>query len=206
MASVGRLKATNRGWLAADDVARLVARAADGDQLAWNALVDEFAGVVWAATRAYRLSSADAADVVQTTWMRLVQNVDRIQDPTRLGPWLATTARRECVDVLRRASRLIPRSHDLPEPASDAPHHADRLIAEQHAVAVRVALQRLGPRDSALLRMLSAEPAPSYTEIGAALNMAVGSIGPTRARALARLRREAARAGLTAEAASGSAA
>jgi RNA polymerase sigma factor (sigma-70 family) len=206
MASARRLKPTTPGRLSSADVARLLARAADGDQLAWNALVDEFAGVVWAATGAYRLSGPDAADVFQTTWMRLVQNVGRIEEPTRLGAWLATTARRECIDVLRRSSRVIPRSHDLPEPASDAPHHADRLIAEQHAVAVRVALQRLGPRDSALLRMLCAEPAPSYMEIGAALNMAVGSIGPTRARALARLRREAARAGLTAEAASGSAA
>jgi RNA polymerase sigma factor (sigma-70 family) len=206
MAEAPRHEATNRGRLSADHVTRLVARAADGDQRAWNALVDEFAGVVWAATRTYRLSGADAADVFQTTWMRLVQNADRIQDPTRLGAWLATTARRECIDVLRRASRLIPRSHDLPEPPSDAPHHAERLIAEQHAVAVRVALRRLGPRDSALLRMLSAEPVPSYREIGAALNMPVGSIGPSRARALARLRHEAARAGLTAEAASGLAA
>jgi RNA polymerase sigma factor (sigma-70 family) len=138
--------------------------------------------------------------------MRLVENADRIKDPRCLGPWLATTARRECLDVIRRGSRLIPRSHDLPDLPSDAPHHAERLITEQHAAALHVALQRLGPRDSALLRMLSTEPSPSYSEIGAALNMPVGSIGPTRARALARLRREAARVGLTAEAASGSAA
>ena len=206
MASARRHAATYRGRPPADDVARLVARAVDGDQLAWNALVDEFAGVVWAATRAYRLNRADAADVVQTTWMRLVQNADRIKDPTRLGAWLATTARRECLDVLHRTSRVIPRSHDLPDPPSHAPHHVERLISEQHAVALHVALRRLAPRDSALLRMLSAEPSPSYREIGAALNMPVGSIGPTRARALARLRREAARAGLTAEVASGSAA
>jgi RNA polymerase sigma factor (sigma-70 family) len=205
MASERRHEATNRR-LAGDDVARLVARAADGDQLAWRALVDEFAGVVWAATRAYRLNGADAADVFQTTWMRLFQGLDRIKDPACVGAWLATTARRECLAVIRRASRLIPRSHDLPDAPSDAPHHVERLIAEQRAAAVRVALKRLGPRDGALLRMLSAEPAPSYAEIGAALNMAVGSIGPTRARALARLRREAARAGLTAQAASGSAA
>jgi RNA polymerase sigma factor (sigma-70 family) len=174
MASARGHEATNRNRRAADEVARLVARAVDGDQLAWNALVEEFAGVVWAATRAYRLNRADAADVVQTTWMRFVQHAHRIKDPTCLGAWLATTARRECVDVIHRASRLIPRSHDLPDLPSDAPHHAQRLITEQHAAVLQIALQRLGPRDCALLRMLSTEPSPSYNEIGAALNMPIG--------------------------------
>lgn len=61
---------------------------------------------------------------------------------------------------------------------------------------MQAALQRLAPGDRALLRMLTAEPTPTYAEIGAALGMPIGSIGSTRARALARLRREAARAGL----------
>jgi RNA polymerase sigma factor (sigma-70 family) len=201
MPTAHRDQATTHGRLTGDDVARLVARAASGDQVAWRALVDEFGGVVWAATRAYRLSGADAADVFQITWMRLVENLDRIRDPARLGPWLSTTARRECLNVIRRAARVVPRSHDLPDPPSDAPNPDERLIAEQRAAALRVALKRLGPRDGALLRMLSAEPAPSYEEIGQALGMPVGSIGPKRARALTRLRREAALAGLTAEAA-----
>jgi RNA polymerase sigma factor (sigma-70 family) len=187
-----RPKATNRRRLAGEDVARLVARAADGEQRAWNELVDEFGGVVWAATRTHRLGGADAADVVQTTWLRLVESLDRIEDPTRLGLWLATTARRECLKVIDRTSRLIPRGDDLPDMPSDAPQPGEQLLSEQRAHAVRAAIGRLAPRDRALLRMLAADPAPSYEEIGAALGMAVGSIGPTRARALARLRAHAA--------------
>ena len=63
--------------------------------------MDRFSGLVWATARAHRLSSADAADVVQTTWLRLVENLDRIREPEALGGWLATTARRECLRLLR---------------------------------------------------------------------------------------------------------
>jgi len=195
-------KTTDRSWPASDRVARLLAQAAEGDQAAWNALIDAFGGMVWATTRAYRLSGADAADVYQTTWMRLVENLDRIQNPACLGGWLATTARRESLNVIRRGARLIPRSDDLPDLPSDTPDPDDRLMREHDAIALRTALERLGPRDRALLQMLAAEPAPSYAEISAALGMAIGSIGPTRARALARLRREAARVGLIAHTAS----
>jgi RNA polymerase sigma factor (sigma-70 family) len=191
---------TGRPRLASGDVAQLVGRAADGDQGAWNALVEQYGAMVWAIARGHRLSGADAADVVQTTWLRLVESLHRIDDPVRVGAWLATTARRESLAAIRRAARLVPYGDDLPDPPSEAAHADERLIAELDAMLVREALARLGPRDRALLRMLAAEPAPSYEEIGAALGMAVGSIGPTRARALARLRDEAARAGLTAEA------
>jgi RNA polymerase sigma factor (sigma-70 family) len=186
----GVAKRTTRLRRPSDQVARLLTRAANGDQAAWNALIDEFGGLVWAITRAHRLNAADAADVFQTTWMRLVENLDRIQDPARLGAWLATTARRESLSIIRRAARLIPRPDDLPDLPSDTAHPAARLIRDQDAVAVQTALERLEPRDRALLQMLAAEPPPSYAEISAALGIAMGSIGPTRARALARLRRE----------------
>jgi RNA polymerase sigma factor (sigma-70 family) len=199
MANESRHDRNSRGRLAGDRVALLVARAADGDQAAWNALIDEFGGVVWATTRAHRLSDADAADVFQTTWMRLVENLGGIRDPTRLGAWLATTARHESLSVIRRALRMIPRSDDLPDLPSDDPHAAERLSAEQNAIDVRIALERLGLRDRALLRMLAADPTPSYAEIGAALGIAIGSIGPMRARALTRLRREAVCVGLLAQ-------
>jgi RNA polymerase sigma factor (sigma-70 family) len=191
MANERKHTTADHSRLTSEHIALLVTRAADGEQAAWNALIDEFGGLVWATTRAHRLSSTDAADVFQNTWMRLVENLDRIQDPARLGRWLATTARRESLTVIRHARRMIPRSDDLPDLASDAPHPVQRLIREHDATAVQTALARLGPRDRALLRMLAAEPTPSYAEIGAALGMAIGSIGPTRARALNRLRREA---------------
>jgi RNA polymerase sigma factor (sigma-70 family) len=189
-------KRTTRLRRPSGDVGLLLTRSAAGDQAAWNALIEEFGGLVWATTRAHRLNAADAADVFQTTWMRLVENLDRIQDPARVGGWLATTARRESLSVIRRAARVIPRSDDLPDLPSDAPHPAQRLISEHDAIALHAALERLRPRDHALLRMLAAEPTPSYAEISAALGLAIGSIGPLRARALDRLRREAAGVGL----------
>src|SRR5215211_7638838 len=75
------------------EVAELVRAAAEGDQAAWNGLVDRYNGLVWSVARSHRLATADASDVVQTTWLRLVENLGRLQDPDRVGAWLATTAR-----------------------------------------------------------------------------------------------------------------
>src|SRR4051794_3498545 len=86
-------------------LAPLVHAAAGGDEAAWNALVDRFSGLVWAVARAHRLGAADAADVSQTTWLRLVENLTRLRDPEAVGAWLASTARREALRVLRRGSR-----------------------------------------------------------------------------------------------------
>lgn len=180
-----------------DAVGRLVERAAAGDERAWHGLIDELGGLVWAVARAHRLSDADAADVAQTTWLRLVEHLDRLDDPACVGAWLATTARRECLGVLRRSARLVPHGDELPEEVDDAPAPGAALLARERDAALWAAFARLGGRDRALLRMLVADPAPSYEEIGAALGMPIGSIGPTRARALEALRRAVERLGLT---------
>jgi RNA polymerase sigma factor (sigma-70 family) len=177
-------------------VSGLVRRAARGDQRAWDELIDEFAGLVWGIARAFRLDDADAADVSQTTWLRLVENLDRLQNPSRVGAWLATTARRQCIAYLDDAARVIPRGDDLPEPVGGAPEPVAALLTGERDEALWRALEHLPERDRRLLRMLMADPRPGYTEISAALDMPIGSIGPTRARALERLRREAQRRGL----------
>lgn len=174
----------------------LVEHAAAGDEHAWQGLVDEFGGLVWAVTRAHRLGDADAGDVAQTTWLRLVEHLSLLKDPERVGAWLATTARRECLGVLRRSARLVAHGDDLPEPADDAPTHDTALLTQERDATLWRAFAHLSERDRALLRMLMADPVPSYEEIGAALGMPIGSIGPTRARALQRLRREVERLGL----------
>src|SRR5659263_468082 len=71
--------------------AQLVAAAAGGDATAWRAIVERFEQLLWAVARGHRLGQSEAADVVQTTWLRLVENLDRIRDPDHLGAWLATT-------------------------------------------------------------------------------------------------------------------
>ena len=190
----------SRARLPADEVVRLVTRAGTGDDRAWNAIVDEFAGVVWAVARSHRLDHADAADVVQITFMRLVERLDSIREPERVGAWLATTARRECLSVLRDRGRVSPVAEAVHEPAADpASEPPSVLLDNERDALLWQAFNRLRARDRALLSMLAADPPSNYDEIGAALGMPKGSIGPTRARALERLRREVEDLGLSAE-------
>jgi RNA polymerase sigma factor (sigma-70 family) len=163
--------------------------AQDGDEVAWGAIVDRFAGLVWATTRAHRLSTADAADVTQTTWLRLIEHLDRIQDPERLGAWLATTARHECLRLIRLRGRELPTDEPSVFDAAAEDPVDRRLLTRERDNALQRALATIGERCQALLRLLASVEPPSYEEIGAALGMPVGAIGPTRARCLDKLRR-----------------
>jgi RNA polymerase sigma factor (sigma-70 family) len=84
-------------------VATLVMRARNGDELAWDALVERYAPLIWSLCRRYRLDGADAGDVGQNVWLQLVDQLGKIRDPAALPGWLATTTRRECQRVLDRA-------------------------------------------------------------------------------------------------------
>ena len=174
-------------------------RAAEsGDAAAWQEIVESFSGLVWSVIRAYRLGSADAADVFQTVWLRLAEHLGRIRDPDHVGAWLATTARHEALRVARGQSRLVPTDRidlfDVGQPGENPPEQAV-LDAEQAALnsdrAARLwkAFAELPERCQKLLRVLTATPPPSYAEIAAALDMRIGSIGPTRARCLDQLKR-----------------
>jgi RNA polymerase sigma factor (sigma-70 family) len=166
----------------------LVRAAAAGDQAAWDAIVARFGNLVWATVRAHRLSRDDAAEVAQTTWLRLVENLDRIRDPERLGGWLATTARRECLRHIRLRARELPTEDaDVFEsPSDDAPGLA--LLTDERDRGLWRAFGRLSERCQSLLRLLVSAGEPSYEEIGIALDMPVGAIGPTRMRCLEKLR------------------
>ena len=168
-------------------IARLVRRAALDDRDAWSQLVQEFEGLLRAIARAHRLSEADSADVAQIAWLRLVQSLDRLEDPSHVGAWLATTARRECLRKLRASAQELPED-DCREPLhGETPPVDDHLLEAERDATLWSAFGRLPSRDQALLRMLMADPQPSYEEIGAAMEMPIGSIGPTRRRALGRL-------------------
>jgi RNA polymerase sigma factor (sigma-70 family) len=178
------------------EVAELVRAAADGDRAAWNKLVDRYNGLVWSVARSHRLSQVDASDVVQTTWLRLIEHLDRLQDPERVGAWLATTARRESLRTLRQSARQVP-TEELPDAGTDAQLDAALLTAERDR-ALWQAFGGLSERCQALLRVLVADPPPSYEAVSAALDMPIGSIGPTRQRCLERLRGLAEGEGVTA--------
>jgi RNA polymerase sigma factor (sigma-70 family) len=186
------------GWIGQGGrITQIVRGAAAGERDAWEALVLEFGDLVRGVARAHRLREADVADVAQTTWLRLVEHLGRMHDPERVGAWLATTACRESMRVLRRASRQIV-TDQLPESSIDD-DLAQHLVTAERDEALRKAFGRLCASDQALLGLLVSDRAPSYVQIGRILHMPVGSIGPTRARSLGRLRREAALVGLTAE-------
>lgn len=194
----GEAQPASRESVDRSKVALLVSQAADGDQVAWNSLVDMFAPTVWAIARGHRLNSADAADVSQTTWMRLLENLDRIEHPERVGAWLATTARRECLRLLRMAGRQVVSGEDfdvLPDPSTSRSPDRDLVAGERDRV-VAALVDKLPTRSQLLLRLLSADSPLSYREISEALSMPIGSIGPTRARALEQLRRVAVQAGV----------
>jgi RNA polymerase sigma factor (sigma-70 family) len=170
-------------------LAAMLHAASEGDQEAWQAIVARFKRLVWATVRAHRLSSADAADVSQTVWLRLVENLDRIHDPDRLGAWLVTTTRRECLRLIRLRSRELPTdSGEAFDLSRDDPIAQQVIIRERDRALLR-ALRALDERCQLLLRLLSIPGGPSYEELGAALDMPIGAIGPTRARCLQKLRR-----------------
>lgn len=189
-----------------DDLSDLVTRAGAGEQAAYDLLVDRFSGLVWRIALNHRLRPADAADVSQTVWLRLVEQLDRIREPDRLGAWLATTTRHECLAVLRKGARLVPTEEatfevSLPlgalNSASSTPQGAERLEADERRDAVRTAFADLDDRCRQLLALLHNDPPATYEEITIALGMPVGSIGPTRQRCLGKLRGHPALGGIT---------
>jgi RNA polymerase sigma factor (sigma-70 family) len=177
------------------EVRRLVRAAAAGDERAWDSLVSCHAPLIRGIAKRFRLSPSDQDDVLQRTWLALLGHIGRLNTPDAISGWLATTARNECLAVLRAARRELP-VQDLPEDyRRGEPEHVDgavddELLSAARARAVRAALRRLGGRKQAVLEMLMAPTEPSYAEISTTLGVPVGSIGPTRARSLARLRRD----------------
>lgn len=164
-------------------------RAAAGDKAAWSALVDSYNRLVWGVAGTFRLGPADAGEVVQITWMRLLEHIDRIEHPERLGGWLATTARHEALRLLRLRNRELPTDDESSfEPgARPEPTPEEAVLGRDRDRRLWAAFRRLSERCRTLLQMVVVDR-PPYTAVAAALDMPIGSIGPTRARCLQRLR------------------
>ena len=169
----------------------LVEAAAAGEQQAWRELIDRYAVLIRSVCRCHRLGDADADDVAQMTWLRAVEHIDRLRDPDRFGAWIGTTARRECLRVLHGHKRVVPTADEMRNPLFAEHVDPDEVaLTAERRTAVRRALTALPERQQTLLRLLHIEDAPSYEAISSALGMPIGSIGPTRGRALERLRKE----------------
>ena len=171
-------------------LSELLAMADKGEQWAWDELVSRFSSLLWSVGRAHRLAENDAADVVQNTWLRLLENLGSIHNPDALPGWLATTARREALRILQRRGRdVLVRSEDLATNVADAA--VDELDAalldDERDVALWRCFRQLTERCQQLLRVLMSADRPAYAEVSAAFDMPIGSIGPTRMRCLKRL-------------------
>jgi RNA polymerase sigma factor (sigma-70 family) len=175
--------------LAAHELTDLVQRARRGEAQAWEALVAMFTPALRATARSYRLNASDVEDVVQTTWAAAFRHVERIREPEAIGGWLMVTVRREAIRTLRARQREVPTA-DLPDrsPAGE-PVPVSALLETERCHAIREAVESLPDRQRTLLRALLSQPELTYDELSQRLAIPVGSIGPTRERALARLRR-----------------
>jgi RNA polymerase sigma factor (sigma-70 family) len=173
-----------------DDLPVLVEACVHGDEEAWNELVRRYAGLVTHVIRRYRLSPADAQDVGQLVWLRLVEHLRYLREPAALPGWLATTTRHECERHLRTNGRSIavdPLTMVRQDPAGETEIDAVLLATERRQVLLD-GLAELAPQQRELLMMLAADPPHAYAEISRILGIPVGSIGPTRSRILDKLR------------------
>ncbi len=176
----------------------LIAACRQGESEAWVMLVNRYQRLIYTIPRRAGLDEEQAADVFQRTFTRLLENINNIRQPASIQAWLVTTARRETLRLIREQKAEQPFSFmDDPENAHNhettpddnpLPNEVLEQLEEQHLI--RTALATLEERCRHLLTLLyyRADP-PSYTEVAATLDMPEGSLGPTRARCLEKLRR-----------------
>jgi RNA polymerase sigma factor (sigma-70 family) len=170
-------------------LAPVVRAATAGDDLAWSELFRRFTRRIATVARAHRLGAYDAEDVVQDTWLRALEHLGELRDPESVAGWLNTTARRECLRRIGLDQRQVLARRALETETQD-PTAFDALDAGERSAALARALTRVTEREGALMTVLLAEPEPTYAEVSAALGVPIGSIGPTRGRAIARLRED----------------
>lgn len=186
---------TSPGTLSQTASGELVRLAGKGCPEAWNELVSRFNYIVERVALRHGLSSHDAADVAQSTWMRLLKHHDGIRDPERVVGWLVSTARRESLALLRRRGRVVlcasipearPDDRCMTSPSADVA----ALDGEYGDASLERALGKLPRTHRRLLEYLSSDACPSYAQVSVDLGIPVGSIGPTKMRAMGKLRKE----------------
>ena len=185
-------------------VTALVTRAANGDQRAWNALVERYAPLIWSICRQYQLDGADA-DVGQAVWLQFLDHLGELREPAAVAGWLAATTRRECARARCAAREPQAAGHMLDAestPDVQTPTAEQELLAAERDAALREAFTRLPYSCQQLIARLTGDQPLSYAQISAQLGIPAGSIGPRRGRCLGRLRRDPAIAALLNPAAS----
>lgn len=191
MVSAGSARHTAPWPSGGSDTVTLVNEARGGSQPAWNQLVERHLPLVTSLIRRHRLTGADADDVNQTVWLRLVEHLDRIDEPRALPGWLATVTRNECLKMLQLRGRMVPTDPQISpvfDRPDDSPELLEALMASERHSALETALLELPADRRALLLLLTKDPPLTYAEISQQSGIPIGSIGPTRARAIRQLR------------------
>ena len=180
---------------APDDDAALVARCRGGDAAGWSALVRRHQRLVYAIALRIGLDEHGAADVFQTVFARLLQHLPRLNDARRLRAWLVTTTKREALQQQARSRRTVSMTGDADDEtpfdvADESPIAEEALEEVQQLDRLRTAMDRLDLRCRTLLRLLfhDDDARPDYAEVARRLGVPTGSVGPTRARCLGKLR------------------
>ena len=172
-------------------ITSLVEAAAAGEEHAWHEIVDRYTPLLGSVIRRFRLTTAETQDVAQTVWLRLIEHLSDLREPRALPMWIITTGKRESLRCLSDRKRTVP--DDPPDPswppfqAEDPEPEAELLRTDRHE-ALLAGLAELPARQRELLLLLVAEPPLSYAQITERTGIPTGSIGPTRHRALDRLR------------------
>jgi RNA polymerase sigma factor (sigma-70 family) len=182
----------------ANDVVGLVNAAVKGEEQAWADLITRYQPLVASIARRHRLSPADAADVSQTVWLKLLDHLHDLREPRALPGWISTVAVNACLDVIASQRRAVPIDPQVlgrgdEEAAGGAGHSTgdqdldEAFVRHECRQAIQRGLAELTQAQRTLLLHLVAEPPLPYEEISRRLGIPVGSIGPSRARSLRKL-------------------
>ena len=182
-----------RSSSAADALPDLLAAAVAGNRTAWDTLVERFAPLVTSVTRRFGLTPSDADDVRQNVWLHLVEHLADLREPRALPGWIATTARREALRILtgRRRVEVVDPQTDTRLDTFTTDEPDENLLRAERRQAVHAGLAELHAPQRDLLQLTVADTDNSYRQISRRLGIPIGSIGPTRARCLHKLRNTA---------------
>jgi RNA polymerase sigma factor (sigma-70 family) len=174
----------------------LVAACLRGEQEAWSVLVDKYKNLVYSVPVKYRMSAEDAADIFQSVWTELYQELGKLRNPGALRSWLVTVATHKCYHATRKSRKI----ESVSEAEADVPDQR-ALIAEKRELLeqeemLRHATAQLPPRCQEIIQLLFySDPPLAYADLARHLGLAEGSIGFIRGRCLERLRKQLSKMG-----------
>jgi RNA polymerase sigma factor (sigma-70 family) len=170
-------------------MAELLEAAKGGSEDALAQITAELTPMLWNVARAAGLAAADAEDVVQTAWERLLYHLADIRVPQALIGWLVVTTKHEAWRIRSSGRRQRPADQEwLTAIPDDAAGTEEQILLDEQQRALWRAVGRLSAQCQELLRIVAFIPRPDYQSVSAALGMPVGSIGPTRGRCLEKIR------------------